>query len=415
MLDRFNKITQKKEYPQGYTENIINNVKLITIDDKDIINLFGSASYRIQPFPADIDISEIYEEKLSRKQLINKFSKKLKNVIRNILKSNFHFITEIKIGLDDRYIFNIGSCVDGVYKPDINNILINTDNLFNNKLLSMEDYTQVNNIMDLAIKNNGLLNSYEYDLIFNIFRKYYILRWTADEVLMGKKRIINKYISIEDALNSETMTKIDMITKINGDKIVEITNFILLIDGDNNIINLGKKKDYGFLNKLAVDGLPFEIEKLLYSDFYFSPFKACKRIWALARILKDGEMIDKITPIINGRISFLYSLQSQIKTIILLYDTNPQIKFNDIYPSLENIRYNINNIMEISKDDLNIYFNLFDKFYNNHDYNILSIIADMMQKTINFYTIHFLKYNRVVPLNFYYLPTVAKYVHILKQ
>ena len=405
----YNEIVSVKPYPEGYTQEILNNIKLITVGKDELNNIFGSVMYRVQPYPSDIDTAQTYRKNLNVNKLIIQFSKNLKETIKNIIDKEYHYITEIKIGLDDRYKYDIGTLRNGLYR--INRELRKYINvLYDNKLLGDEEFFIIKNLVKSIINRGGFGNQNEYDTIYNILREHLILRWKPEEVLRGYKILTgNKKITVEEALGYITAVKIDMITIINN-RFIEVTNFLLLIDKDNNIINLGEHYDNNIIRELSIRTLPQEIEKLLFSDYYKSYFKACKRMWALARIIEDTYIISKVTPFIKGSISYLYMLKSEIDTIILLCEIVKNPPINKIKYAIDNIKYKLNNIMAVNSDELLKYINMFNNYLNNPNIDILKDLVDRMKDIINYKSINYLKLNGLLPPPPEYLPDDRKYV-----
>ena len=173
---------------------------------------------------------------------------------------------------------------------------------------------------------NGDKKAEYYDILFNLFRERYVIRWTDEEILKGVKTLpAGKKITLEEALSYKTFVKIDMIFKF-GNKFTEMTNvFILIIkkpgDARKYAINFG---DYFtgdfkiYYAKKITSVVPADIEKLFYSKYYYNPFKGVKRIWSTARLNKDFRMLNKLKNLISGGISLMYQLKSEIENIITL-------------------------------------------------------------------------------------------------
>lgn len=406
----FKRIIEKKIYPLAYTNEMARNIKLINVgEDKDIVP-FGSATYRIQPYPADLDLIENYYRDVSKEELIKDFAKRIKKTIKNISEKRLHYISEVKIGIDTRYYFNIGKLENGIYWPYIDSIRYNTDILYKNNLLDDNEVKIILGLVEKAVKHNNRLDQNEYDIMHNLFRNHYILRWSEDEILRGYKKLQgNEKITIEEGLIYHTPVKIDMITPINN-KMTEVTNFLLLIDKDKNIINLGMQETNDLVYNLAITGLPKEIEKLFYSEFYYSPFKGLKRIWALARALRDKNMISKVTPFIKSNVSFLYSLKSELDTILRLYEIIKNPPKNTINMMIDNIKYKLSSIIFIDKDELIKYYELLNGYLESENIEYLNEVKTMMKYKINEKTEQYIKYIVLFPLPNEYLPNPRIYI-----
>jgi len=259
--------------PQSYTKNQLENIKLISTGKNSIESPFGertgtpfgSATYRIQKYPGDLDVHEVFTGCCDIKSVINKFEKILKNIVKNEESKPEHYVVEVKAGLDQRYDIDVGRLLNGRFYINDKEIKKKLKYFEQNNLLNEKEIKQIKNVLKKEYPNQN-----DYDTVYNILRERKILRWTADEILKGYKILPgDKKITLNKALYSKTFAKIDVIALING-KFVEITNFFILMYEDRkgklHPINL----DYNFLdNSQAAEVYEFqikdEIEKFLLS------------------------------------------------------------------------------------------------------------------------------------------------------
>ena len=380
-------------------------------DNESAPIIFGSSNYRIQKYFADIDLRQPFKGVNSIEELVKLFEIQLKKIVDKINKLKTHYVTEIKAGLDMRYLINVGKLINGRYTPD-NNLLYNVRNLYNNKLLSNLEYFRITYILD-----KGIFNSDAYDVIHYTLRNKYIIRWSADEILDGKKILPgNSFIYLKDALKMNTPTKIDMIAYYDG-KFIEITNFIILSilhDGIFYPLNKNMPINETELVEFLNDGLTNEIEKLYYSNLYYSPFKGIKRMYALARFRRDENMLLKMIPFVSGDISLLYQLKSELEAdeIVLRISRVPPNK--SISGHLDKLKIRLAKVKGIPKNEL-IEFNeyLDDIAFNQNNRiikaDMINILIKKFKRIINYYTIEYLSSVNLNPIDKSYLSSVRKY------
>lgn len=406
----YNKLISLKKYPDAYSKQLLNNIKIISVNNEP--NLIGSLAYRIQLYPGDIDLNSDFTGFSTISELIDKFVVKIKIIVNHIINTNNVYFADFKAGIDQRYSFSIGKLIQGTYIPS-DELLFKKESLYKQKLISDDEYNEINKQL---VEKDG----FAYDTIKNIFRKYAVIRWTPNEILKGKKILYpNHKIYLKDALTHSSVVKIDIITIIDG-KFMEASNFINLIlysdDGKEYLVNIGKYVHNNYIYEIMLKELPEAIEELFYSEYYYNPFKGVKRLFSYGKLINDHQLIFKITDLLTSNISFLYMLKSELDTIKILLE-KPCILTKSLMDKINNkvdsIKNNISNILEI--DDTNEYYTLIDTFYNSTDidvkYNIIKTIMTMFKEVINYNTIRYLTYKNLFPIDRKYLPSLFKYIH----
>src|SRR5689334_24463389 len=98
-LSRFTSLKPESSYP----EETMQNIKLLSFSKNKLAQTFGSYIYRIQRFPGDVDLIEEFTECCTLPQVIAKFERTLKRIVKKILKMRVHYYSEVKAGIDIRY------------------------------------------------------------------------------------------------------------------------------------------------------------------------------------------------------------------------------------------------------------------------------------------------------------------------
>lgn len=394
----------------SYPKEILNEIKLLSFSRDKTATPFGSYIYRLQKYPGDLDLVEEFTECCSLNDVVTKFSKALQNVVKKINKKRSHYFSEVKVGLDERYDIDIGEMIDGNYFPNPYLSYI-SNNLKNKKLLSKEENDIIQYIFS-KVKKMGSLGPNEYDTIKYIFRERKILRWSDEEILKGIKKLPgNISVTLKKALEDKTHIKIDMIVDLNG-RLVEITNFFQLayIDKKDEIhlVNIDLEENHNIPVQL-----PIEIEKLYFSNMFYSPFKMVKRMYSLGRHNMDNNLLNKIIPFVSSNTSLLYQIKSEIDTIILILEKMKSYPKKLIFDQLDEAKSRISTVLEIPQDGLIQINNIIDDINNTagkyDKINKLKKLKKLLVAYINMQTINYLQKNGLNPPPYKYLPPQHTY------
>jgi hypothetical protein len=374
----------------SYSEDLLRNMRMLSFFPKGLADPFGSFIYRIQKYPGDVDLIEEFQECCTVNDVINKFIKNLRRVIKDILSSKMHYFSEFKCGLDHRYDIDIGDCTNGVYRPNRDLRLISLD-LMKKGLLNMSEYNKIDKIL-----SGYMYDGDGYDVIFNIFRNRRVLRWSAEELLSGKKNINGYVIKLFDALHDHTAVKIDVLLLYN-DRFIEMTNYVILeVRDPDHWINVDPN-----------------IQKLYSSNFYYSPFKMVKRMFSLARNQRDINILNKIIPLISSNVSSLYQSKSEIDVLLLIIEVANKPPLITIKKQLDLMKGRLVNILQFSDNEINDIIDIIDDCLVEKNlsniYNLLENLNIIIKKKINFLTIAYLDTVALNPPPAYILPSVRTY------
>lgn len=361
MLDRKVALKTLGSYPKS----VVFEAGLLSIEHIKAHNFgqagatpFGSYTYRIQKYPGDVDLQERYTFGTSISDVVPEVAKRLGEIVAKIEATPDHFYSEMKIGEDRRFDLELGLCSEGdwVVDPTLLPALRKLKPLF-----PADKYRELMSILDPGTAK-VVLGWQEYDRVYNLIRDMFVLRWTATEVMSGKKQLPgNRVIGIEEAVNMKAHVKLDIIAILDG-KFVEVTNFMLLgyqIPGTDKIQPINA--DYDFTDEDAIryhlrTQLKEEIERLILSTTFFSPFKAIKRIFALARNYKNMGVIQIFSTVVSSNLSLLYQLKSELDAILIVLLGGDSIPVARINQSIDYMKNRIANVLELSDrklDDFN--------------------------------------------------------------
>jgi len=341
-LDKLLEIKPREAYPQS----VVDKIKLISFWKKGLATPFGSYIYRMQKYAGDIDLLEEFNEYTDELTVIQQFIKVLKNIIKTLPRS--HYFSEFKAGYDPYYNIDIGTLSNGYYTIS-DNLVKDIYTFFKRGHITTYDYEVLKYLLTDLNTKNFKYQTHVYDYIFEFFRNKRILRWSKNDILNGYINIRNNKYTLAEALKDHTIVKIDLIMLINN-KFVEVTNIVMLSYGDSTNgympINLSIKDLHN------IETLKEEVEKLFYSDKFYSPLKCCKRMYATSRKLKNYNHIEALGQILKGDLSLLYQLVSEMDTFVILLKTLKSPPIAQIKRQLNEMKSRLSTILSIDRKSL---------------------------------------------------------------
>lgn len=413
--DKYTQLLPLSSYPLS----LLKELNILSFADKkdnmpdDGINIVGSAGYRLQKFNADVDGMQYFKGITSLHDFVKLFERKLKKIVNEILEKKTHYMTDMKTGLDTRYNLDIGQISNGIYK--INPMLIQQIfAMYNNGLFTLQEYLRITIVYQSS--KTRQLEGKDYDIVYNTIRNRMILRWSSNEILQGYKQLPGQeYIKLSDALKMNTLTKIDMVVYYEG-RFIEMTNIVLLmINVNGTFYPLDKSVPLTpqGLRESFDKNIRKDIEKLLYSSYHYSPFKCVKRLYSLARIRNDKQMLDKVIPFVSGNYSLIYQLKSEIDTDIVVLAYAKSVPIVSIDKHLDNVKFRLSKAVEINRNMLIMFNEYLDKALLSEDIDekieILESLNKEFKKIIFVASINFFNSNGLNPMITSYLPDKLTY------
>ena len=384
-----------KQYRSGesYSEKTRRILNIITSGEK--ILPVGSLKYKIHRYPGDIDIYEEIKSCCTVEEATKDIAKKIQKIAKDIKKESSIYLGDFKVGLDERYY------VKDIGELDVKNRIINynSENVkqtfveFKEKhLFTKQDFITGTELIKKTPSHK------EWYALYEFVKSFYILRWTLDELIKGKK-IIGKFsnkieYNLEEALTDKSICKLDIWAPING-RYTEITNFLVLIYIDN-------KGEEHFINLQITDYLQNLIKDLKKygSGYKQNSLKYAKRLWAIASTLdstgvsREHKKLKVLVPLFSSGAAILYQISAEIEILIdmLTHIKRPPIKkiINQIDDFKMRISYVYEQFIESKKaltiiDNIINNYNADNKKLNKEKINILINNLSEMKTIIDIY------------------------------
>lgn len=360
----------------------------------------GSYGYRVQKYPADIDLMESVDQikvygtwhpATDPVELAEAFAKKIKNVIRDIQHKPLHHLLDFKAGIDPRYHVVLGKMENGV---------LSLDEKFIPTMIELTEAgyystTEFKAIYDLAASGN---DQRVYDGLTKLLRAHYVLRWSAEEIIKGKKTLpLGAKITLVEAILQKQLVKMD-ISAFVGDRLMEVSNIwtFMFLKADGSYQNITPLP--------SLDNVPFDIEKLFWSDMYFSPFKVVKRIFSYSRLMYlkqknsyKGQQFEKIlrqtVGFISGDTSLMYQMRSEIETMLALHEMKIPLG-EKITRQINGFKNRIFSDVRLDEKSALLLTKMVDEFLlsgqRTKDFSILEMLSKALKSIINERAIQFL-------------------------
>lgn len=407
---------------------------------------YGSESFKVIKYPSDVDFKEdIKFTTRSRDVAIDQFLDQFIKLIKTIKSKKGIYLGDVKLGLDHMFdSIDIGALHNGTITGfDMDKVKLQLKQLYAKKMIVNSEYDHILKLV------KPYMTLADYDELMEELRNLHVIRWTEDEILRGYKLLPgDRKYTLREALHDKTMVKIDVFQMYNG-KYIEFSNFFILFyeETKNNYTLINLPVNYFDLIEVS---LSREIEKFMFSTNFFKPFKSIKRMFSLARIYKDENILSKILPLLNGDCGLLYQIISDFNTIIdMLPLKNAPLK--QLMEQLDKVKYRLANItgFDIDEEDITDAINkivdpldklriigidtgdekrqnAYDQYFDNFDYindavthikksgniestvKILKTIKKDLNDILNGQTIKYLKNNDLYPPPSQYLPSYDK-------
>lgn len=368
---------QSKSYPENYSSDATKVIDAMSFTKGKGVGLLGSMSIRSQQYAGDYDAFEIVNMKEdSDKIALHMLSTRWKEIIKDLMMTPNTYIGDIKSGVIEEW-----------------RVLPKEARVENGKLVDMDVVASKKRLHQLREKNiitekeerygmsllSGKMTPIKFLEAKNEL-KFHIVRWKVNEILEGYKILKDgRAYTIEEGFSSPSITKLDVIALVQNSR---FTDFSMVYYFRNN----GK-----LLNPDLIDIAESLKENILYYQSKGNHFKALKREFALAKFLKKGKVIERLTPILNSDLGRLYHIISDIGTLITLledHNVNDKIirfEIDQFISRLSNV-YQLKDYLKEEHTILGYIQSILKDPKKSTMITKLETISDKLQKILNDYT-----------------------------
>lgn len=286
-------IVQKKKWTENYPPEIVGAFNAMSFDKSKIV-LAGTASIKGMLYAGDFDAVEA---------TFKPSAKSFQKIIKGLLKRKNTIIGDIKCGEKTEWkvlpeTFKLdGERVMGYNRSEI---LSNLKKLYKKKVINKEELKEAEGLL---VAKPTPLEALE---IMDALRPE-VMRWKPQDVLRG-------YLTLRDGSTFPLQKGIDQ-----NDKVFKLDT-IVFSEGryrELSLIYMRQYEEFDFVKELKQEVVDYRLMGRY--------FKAMKRLFTIARWEKNEMMIKRLFPIMNGDLGVLYSLISDIDTLLYLLDNKKDI------------------------------------------------------------------------------------------
>lgn len=309
-------ITRKKDYPLHYPEEILRIISAIAYDPKNV-SVSGSSSLRSQQYAADYDLYEdVKSTAKTQATAVKAFVRGFQANIKQLLHLPDCYVGDIKCGEISEW---------KVIHGDVKNGRVVGYDMEESKarLLALKD----ERILTSAEVDEGLKLLKRSPTIPEFLEMSYVLRphivrWTVKDVLRGYTLLRNgRRFSLGEAFCTPAIAKVDAVAFVENSRFTDFS-IIYRFHWKSKVLNNFKMDRDHELKKNILT---------LYEEGNY--YKMAKRIFSFEKDV-NYKIVSELSDMFNGDLGRLYSLISDIKTLLFL------IENEDTLP-LEKIRYEI--------------------------------------------------------------------------
>ena len=343
---RFNALEVRK--PADYSQEVNDILKLITTNSN--VYPVGSYKYKVHKYPGDIDIFETIKSCCLYSEARFAITKKIQNIAKKILKQKDIFLGDFKAGVDNRWEIYIGKTKQNkIVDYDRKLIKRTIDNLKSQNILTQKEYNQILKFLKINIKRT------DWEKLKNFINNKYIIRWTIDEIIKGKKKLKgNKTLYLDEAISHDSTCKIDIWGQVNN-RYIEITNWFLIVQRNKD----GSEKVLGMDLENYISNIEEDIYKYSSKE-HRNSLKAAKRLFNKYKFLnktrndKYAKKLTKLSPLFSSDMAKLSQITSESEVLRFMLEkirnpplTNILIQINEFLDRISDIK------LSFEKDKIN--------------------------------------------------------------
>jgi hypothetical protein len=232
----------------------------------------------------------------------------------------------------------------------------------------------------------------------------FVLRWSPKEVLKGYKTLPGDVkMTLEESVSMKGILKMDIIVYSNG-RFIEESTFFILEDENGSYINV--PQDF---YSVFIDALKKDIYKYSQHGKNFKLFKAVKRMWSLARLNRDYNMLRTLKPFIVSNLSLLGQISADLETIELLEEKTNKWPTKEINNAINLFAKNLSTVADMNLDQdmiislINTLKSCNGKKCNGKFNKALEEFHDYLLEVINSNTLQYMKGIKLYPIPLNYI------------
>lgn len=319
-------ITRTKDYFSHAIEAVIEK---LSFNSKNT-ELLGSMAIRSQIYASDYDLYEVVN-----RRTIGALAKGLQAIVKDLMKPTNYFIGDIKCGEVEEWKLLDDFTPLKDYKED--KLEERLREMLKNKIITKAEYNEVKPLMKPK-------TDLQYLQLKKVAR-FNVLRWTPREIIKGELEFRGRTITLEDAIKSAGLKKLDLIVDMN----TNFTEFSIIYD----MRIKGRRLEGHAIN--TPQALQDEIMYLGASGKYM---KMLKRMFSLANynlkyVPKDRaesiEVLEKLYPLLTGDLGIMSQVSADIDTLDYLVENHDTYSPDALKSEVDNFIKRLSHIYNSSE------------------------------------------------------------------
>jgi hypothetical protein len=312
-------ILRKKDYPLNYPSEITDILEAMSFSKGKSVDIVGSMSLKSQQYAGDYDMFETVQASFKTDSAaVAHFVKQFQDIVARVSALKNTFVGDIKAGEIPEW--NV--LADGVQGVEARlRALHDADILSQHELDEIEPLLKHKDEMELRAA-----------------LKFHVVRWTPADVAKGSCVLRDgRTFTLKEAFLSPAVIKLDVVALVQNSR---YTDFSILYQLKNN---------GHVLNAFSTGNEAEDIKRDL--AYYYAKgnyFKALKRMFSLAKRAKDTRLVLKLNELMNGDLGRLYSVVSDIGTLLFLLENERHLPLERIRYELDQFRARLGNVYTLS-------------------------------------------------------------------
>ncbi len=305
-----------KRFPENYSDDVVKIIEALTFTKSEAV-IVGSAASRQQFWSSDIDLIQTVK-RASVRTIVTEFQR----IIQSLASMKHVTITDIKCGeIVDWRIFPADFPITKVRSLDKPELIRRVEQ---HPALTDSEKTEAKHLIQ------GITDPVTYIDAKQQIRPE-LLRWTPTEIQRGEKKLRHGSISLERAMATPALTKMDLVVFLPSES--SYTEVSCIYD----FYVKGKH-----INPVSVKPVQSIKENIYYYLASKNYFKALKRMYSLTKqITRSTKYQRTILSILNSDLGILYTTLSDIQTLQMLIELPHSA---DITSEMESIRVRLGNV-----------------------------------------------------------------------
>jgi hypothetical protein len=299
---------REKQYPENYPEDALSILKAMSFTGGKTLKVVGSVSVRSQQYAGDYDAYEVVNTEGAKETALNHLADQFQKIVKQLRSMKDVIIGDIKSGSVEewRVLSRSAGVMNGkVVHYNAAQSRRKIDELFADGIITKGEANEAHELLKEPMTPVKLL-------VARNTIKFHTVRWTVHDVLQGYVVLRDKScMTLQEAFSSPAKTKLDTIGLVQRNR---YTDFSVIYEFHNNGVCLNPDRT------LLTQSLR---EDILYYTHEGNPFKALKRRFTLAKAEHNVAEIKKLTPILNSDLGRLYTLVTDIETLLAVLETKP--------------------------------------------------------------------------------------------